>query len=80
MGLFNIFEVDEQTLKIDEKAFLEDLDEYGLFTYEEFFEIYPVSEKVFEAFNGKYLKVAIGKGIITYNKIGELIERYSNFF
>ena len=79
-GLFNIFEIDEETMTIDEEAYLADIAEYGLFTYEEFYETYPVSAEVFEAFNGRYLKVAIGKGMITYERLGELIERYSEFF
>ena len=79
-GLFNIFEVDDETMKIDEEAFAEDIAAYGTFTYEEFYELYPISEEVFEAYNGRYLKVAIGKGLITYERIGELIERYSKFF
>ena len=65
---------------IDEESYAADIAEYGLYTYEEFSEVFPVSEEVFEAFNGKYLKVAIGKGLITESRIGELIERYSEFF
>ena len=79
-GLFNIFDVDPDTLTIDEESYAADIAEYGLYTYEEFSEIFPVSEDVFEAFNGKYLKVAIGKGLITPDRIGELIERYSELF
>ena len=79
-GLFNIFDVDPDTLTIDEESYASDIAEYGLYTYEEFSEIFPVGEEVFEAFNGRYLKVAIGKGLITPDRIGELIERYSEFF
>ena len=79
-GLFNIFEVDSETLTYNTEAMNADIEEYGLFTYEEFYEMYPISEEVFDAFNGEYLKVAIGKGLITYERIGELIERYAEFF
>lgn len=79
-GLINIFDVDPETMKIDEVAFEQDIETYGLFTYEEFAEILPVPEQVFEAFNGKYLKVAIGKGLITVEELALLIERYSVFF
>ena len=79
-GLFNIFEVDGETLSYDEAAMAADIEEYGLFTYEEFYETYPIPEEIFEAFNGEYLKVAVGKGLITYERIGELIERYCEFF
>ena len=79
-GLFNIFETCGDLPRYDADAMAADIDAYGLFTYEEFRQTYPVSEEVFEAFNGRYLKVAIGKGLITQERIGELIERYSEFF
>lgn len=79
-GLFNIFEVESKTMTIDQDSFVADIEEYGLFTYEEFYEMYPISEEIFEAFNGSYLKVSIGKGLIDYETLGELIERYSAFF
>jgi hypothetical protein len=79
-GLFNIFEVNEQTMQYDQEAFLADIEEYGLFTYEEFAEIYPIPEAIFEAFGVQYLKVSIGKGLIDYDTIGELIIRFSEYF
>lgn len=42
--------------------------------------MFPVPEVVFDAFNGQYLKVSIGKGLITLAQIAFLIERYSVFF
>ncbi len=79
-GLFNIFEVDNETMMYDAEAMATDIEEYGLFTYEEFYAMYTIPERIFESFNGRYLKVAVGKGLITYEQIGKLIERYSNFF
>ena len=79
-GLINIFEVDENTMQIDQEQYIADIAMYGLFTYEEFAEIYPIPEMIFEAFGGEYLKVSIGKGLIDYETLGELIERYSEFF
>ncbi len=79
-GLINIFEVDPETLKIDEAKYLADIERYGLFTYEEFASIYPIPEEVFEAFGGKYLKVAIGKGLTTMEQLETLIARYSEFW
>ena len=37
-------------------------------------------EVMFEAFNGQYMKVAIGKGLITVERLGELFARYGEFF
>ena len=78
-GLFNIFEVDAETMKYDEAQMQADIAQYGLFTYEEFAELFPVSEEVFEAFNGQYLKVAMGKGLIDTEGLQTLIERYAEF-
>lgn len=79
-GFINIFEVDPTTMKYDEAQMAEDIAEYGLYTYEEFNEIIPLPEVVFNAFNGQYLKVSIGKGLITLDEIRALIERYSAVF
>lgn len=78
-GLFNIFEVDSETMKYDEAKKQADIEKYGLYTFEEFAEIIPVSEAVFNAFNGYYLKIAIGKGIIDLDTLKVLVERYSEF-
>lgn len=78
-GMFNIFEVDAETMKYDEAQMQADIAQYGLFTYEEFAELFPVSEEVFEAFNGQYLKVAMGKGLIDAEGLQALIERYAEF-
>ena len=78
-GLFNIFEVDPDTMRYDEAAMAADIEEYGLFTYEEFFELVPVSETVFEAFNAQYLKVAIGKGLTDPATLQALAQRYAEY-
>lgn len=79
-GLINIFDVDATTMTYDAVAFAADVAEYGLFTYEEFAALIPVPEVVFDAFNGQYLKISIGKGLITLAQIAFLIDRYSVFF
>ncbi len=79
-GLINIFEVDCETMKIIEDTMRADIETYGLYTYEEFAEIIPTPEEVFNAFNGQYLKISIGKGLITINELKELISIYAEFF
>ena len=79
-GLFNILEVDEQTMAYDAEAMAADIELYGLYTYEELNALVPVTEELFEAVNGQYLKIAVGKGILTVEEIGELVERYSGLF
>lgn len=79
-GLFNIFEVDAETMTYDAEGMAADIEEYGLYTYEELNALVPVPEIMFDAVNGQYLKVAVGKGMITLEQIGELVDRYSDLF
>ena len=79
-GLVNTFEVDGTTMRIDEESYLEDIATYGLYTYEEFAQEYDVPEEIFNAVQGQYLKVAIGKGLIDAQGINALINSYSQFF
>lgn len=78
-GLFNVFEVNAETMRYDEEAMQADIAEYGLFTFEEFRSLVAVSEEVFSAFNGQYLKVAIGKGLISVDALNTLAVRYADF-
>lgn len=73
-GLFNIFEVDTEIMAYDTEKMLEDINNYGLFTYNDFADLIP--EIAYEAFNGDILKVAIGKGMLTWEDIEYLAERY----
>lgn len=77
-GLFNIFEVCPDTLQIDQEAYLADVEEYGLYIYEEFSEILYVPEEIFDIFQAKYFKIAIGKGLIDIDQLAALLERYSD--
>ncbi len=79
-GLFNIFDVDPTTMRYDSVSMQKDLEQYGTFTYEEFSDMLPVSKEVFEAFNGRWLKVAIGKGMIDEQRLTELVARYTKYF
>ena len=56
-----------------------DLETYGLYTYEELNAICPLSEDMFNAAGGAYLKISIGKGNLTMDELIEMIERYSKF-
>ena len=73
-GLFNIFEVDVETMSYDAEKMAQDIETYGLFTYEDFAAIIPV--EVYEAFNGAWLKVAMGKGLIDWATIEYYAIRY----
>ena len=72
-GIFNYFELDEN-MKVIEEKMLADIETYGLFTYEEWSEYLTPIE--FEAFNVKYLKVSIGKGLVTMEELLRYINSY----
>ncbi len=79
-GLFNIFDVDAETMRYDSEAMQRDIETYGLFTYEELNAIEPLSEEMFDAAGGAYLKISIGKGNLTMEELTAMIRRYSIFF
>ena len=79
-GLFNIFEMNVDEMIYDKFSMEYDIQTYGLYTYNEFAELIPVPQEMFDAVNGKYLKVAIGKGLITEERVKYLIERYIHHF
>ena len=72
-GLFNIFEYGDD-LVYDEEKMQADIDKYGLFTYEDFAEYLP--KELYDAFPAPYLKVAIGKGMITFDDLLGYIEQF----
>ena len=79
-GLFNIFEVDPETMTYDYEQIAKDIETYGLFTYEELNAICPLSEDMFNAAGGAYLKISIGKGNLTIEELIAMITRYTKFF
>ena len=74
-GWFDYFEIGEG-MKYDEEKMQADIEKYGLYTYEEFAEY--VTYEQFIAFNGPYLKVLVGRGVVTFEQILNLIATYVN--
>jgi len=72
--LLNIFDVDPESMGYVNMA--EDIATYGLYTYADFEDL--IDEKAFELYNAAYLKIAVGKGYITWNEILDLIDIYFN--
>lgn len=67
-GLYNIFALDE-SMRYDERKKAEDTEKYGLFSFEEFHGIMPISKEAFLVSPAVYLKVSLGKGLITKEQI-----------
>lgn len=68
---FMPFEVGEG-LKFDAEKRQADIEKYGLFTYEELADY--ITEEQFYALNAPYVKVAVGKGIITMEELMQIID------
>ena len=72
-GLFNIFEYGDD-LVYDAEKMQADIEKYGLFTYEDFEEYLP--EEICNMFPAAYLKVSIGKGLMTFDDILRYIDQF----
>lgn len=74
--LLNIFDIDTETYAYNAETVQKDIEDYGLYTYADFEGL--ISEEAFELYNAKYLKIAVGKGYITWDDILDLIDIYFN--
>lgn len=79
-GLFNIFDVDPETMTYDYEAMARDIETYGLLSYEELSSVIAVPEDMFNAAGGAYLNIAMGKGQLTEGELFAMIQRYSVHF
>ncbi len=73
-ALLNMFEIESDTMRYDMAQVQADVEQYGLYTYADFAHLIP--ENVFEMYNAQYLKIAVGKGQITWEGIEALIDFY----
>ena len=71
-----MFEIGEN-MTYDAEMMAADIEKYGLYTYEEFAHL--VSKKAFDAFNIAEIKVAVGKGLITYEEVVGLCILYGSY-
>lgn len=74
-GMVNLFEYSDN-MQYDEVAMGRDIEQYGLYTYEDFKDY--VSLEVFNAFPFKYYKVAISKGEFSFERLVGLINLYND--
>lgn len=68
-----------EKMMYDSKKFHEDIETYGLYQYSQF-EPYGISYETFEAFNGKYLRIPVEKGMFTFEYIIDLFNLYIDGF
>ena len=66
--------IEKDTMSYDMLQMQQDIETYGLYTYEDFKDLIP--EVVFEMYNAKYLKINVEKGYMTWNDVLDLISFY----
>ena len=62
-------------MKYDQAALKKDIKKYGLYTTEDFAQ-FGLSKEAFEAVDGPYFKILVGKGMLTYEDCVSLIEDF----
>lgn len=72
-GIFNLFELDDNYM-VDKELMKQDIEKYGLVTYEEYKDYVPY--ELFYDFNFEYLNISIAKGLINEEEIARQIEWY----
>jgi len=72
-GYFDYFEMGD-FMQYDQEKMQADIEKYGLYTYEDFQDY--LTYDAFIAFNGPYLKVAVGKGYFTFDYLVEKIKSF----
>lgn len=77
-GLFNYFDYDD-SLKYDEDDYNWCIENIGLFTFEDL-EFFGVSRETFDAYNAKYFKIAMAKGLLTEEMVYYYVNRYGHYF
>lgn len=71
----NVFDIDKDTLMYINV--LEDIEKYGLYTYDDFKDYFAIEE--FELLNVQYFKISVGKGYITWDELLVLIDYCRGF-
>ena len=73
----NAFEFEADNMMYSEDIMQNDIDTYGLYTYEEFEGM--ITEDVFNAFHFDILKISVSKGIITWDEIVNICSLMNRF-
>lgn len=76
IGNTNIFKINEN-LTYDFKSMENDIGKYGLFSYDDVKHFCSLNQ--FELYNVKFFKVAIGKGLLTLEKIERIVRLFKQY-
>ncbi|MCL2061126.1 MAG: InlB B-repeat-containing protein [Firmicutes bacterium] len=87
VGFANTFEVVQDTMRFDQELLISDIETFGLLTYEEFIYMFApegmaedelIPRVLFDAVNAQYLKVAIGKGLLSFEELQVIFGQFAN--
>ena len=79
MNFLNIFEVDAETWAFCTKFYDASIQEFGLLSFEIFNIMMPgLTVEFFYAFNGQYLLIMLGRGLIAMDDLVELVDMFSS--
>ena len=75
--LLNVFNMDLDTMSYNQEQMLEDIQNYGLYTYDELKEI--MTEEQYKQHSAQYFKVAVGKGTLTLQDLRNLAVMFDRY-
>ena len=75
--LLNIFDIETDTMAYNPFKVISDIQTYGLYTYEDLQEL--GTEEQFKMHNAAFLKIAVGKGTLTWQDMSDLMDMFREY-
>ena len=75
--LLNIFDIETDTMAYNPFKVISDIQTYGLYTYEDLQEL--GTEEQFKMHNAAFLKIAVGKGTLTWQEMSDLMDMFREY-
>ena len=76
--LLNTFDIETDTMAYNPFKVIADIQTYGLYTYEDLQEL-GLTEAQFNMHNGAFLKIAVGKGTLTWQDMSDLMDMFHEY-
>ena len=76
--LLNTFDIETDTMAYNPFKVISDIQTYGLYTYEDLQEL-GLTEAQFNMHNAAFLKIAVGKGTLTWQDMSDLMDMFREY-
>lgn len=76
--LLNTFDIETDTMAYNPFKVIADIQTYGLYTYEDLQEL-GLTEAQFNMHNAAFLKIAVGKGTLTWQDMSDLMDMFREY-